>query len=671
MTRRLRIDDLLDLAVPEQPALSPDGHRVAYVLRTLDAVTDSTERNIWLVENAVSSARQLTFSNADSSPAWSPDGARLSFLHESEGRTHLCIMTLGDEQVERLGSLPTGAGKPTWSPDGSKLAFAAFVPGPATGDEAASARVHRADAPVVTDGRDYQSDGLGLLGTMKRQLHVFELATGKCIQLTHGDWHARDPEWSPDGSYLAFAAGPAADNDASLAAPAHIIAVDVPEAMPTLVGPADQVVSAIGWSADGDALFVVTSRPVGHAHLVRLPLDGSPARNLAGSLDRNVMAGAPAYPGAPPQLSRDGKALLFCIRDRGCTHLYEVDIDGGEPRPVLQGDGLVVSELSVAGNTAVTVLKTATSFGEIVSVDVADGTTRVWTHHGSNVADTESFPRMERGFTISDGTVVQGWLIRDPDSAGPQPLLLDIHGGPHNAWNSAADEVNLYHQELAARGWTVLLLNVRGSDGYGEQFYKAALGRWGIADAPDFLEPLDQLVAEGVADPDRLAVTGYSYGGYMACYLTSRDQRFAAAVAGGVVSDLRSLAGTSDSGQFLSDRELGAPAWADPRGYEAMSPLSMVEHVTTPTLILHGADDLRCPVGQATQWHGALCELGVVSRLVLYPGGSHLFTDVGQPSHRIDFNRRIVEWVEEHANGVDSELLRLPSRQAVGVGLNE
>ncbi|WP_159701694.1 S9 family peptidase [Arthrobacter sp. 18067] len=670
MTRRLRIDDLLDLAIPEQPALSPDGQRVAYVLRTLDDVTDSTERNIWSVETAGRSARQLTFSNADSAPAWSPDGAHLSFLRESGGQIHLCIMTLADEHVKRLSSLPPGAGKPTWSPDGTKLAFAAFVPGLATGDVAAHASVYSTDAPVVTDGRDYQSDGLGLLGTMKRQLHVFELATGKCIQLTHGDWHARDPQWSPDGSYLAFAAGPAADNDASLAAPAHIIAVNVPDAMPTRVGPTDQVVSAIEWSADGDALFVVTSRPVGHAHLVRLPLDGSPARNLAGALDRNVMAGAPAYPGAPPQLNHDGNALIFCIRDRGCTHLYEVDLDGGEPRPILRGEGLVVSELSVAGNTAVTVLRTPTSFGEIVSVDLADGTSRVWTHHGSNVADTEFFPRLERGFTISDGTVVQGWMIRDPDSAGPQSLLLDIHGGPHNAWNSAADEVNLYHQELAARGWTVLLLNVRGSDGYGEEFYKAAVGRWGIADAPDFLEPLDQLVAEGVADPDRLAVTGYSYGGFMTCYLTSRDQRFAAAVAGGVVSDLRSFAGTSDSGQFLSDRELGAPALRDHQGYEAMSPLSMVEQVTTPTLILHGADDVRCPVGQAMQWHAALRESGAVSRLVLYPGGSHLFTDVGQPSHRIDFNRRIVEWVEEHANGVGSGLAGLPSRPAIGVGLN-
>ncbi|TVU60891.1 S9 family peptidase [Paenarthrobacter nitroguajacolicus] len=661
MTRRLCVDDLLDLAVPEQPALSPDGGRVAYVLRTLDAVSDSTQRNIWLVDAAGNPSRQLTFGNADTAPAWSPDGASLSFLRESEGHVQLYIMTPGDHRFRGLGSLPLGVGKPTWSPDGTKLAFAAFVPGRNTGS----------DAPVVADGRVYQSDGLGLLGTLTRQIHVLDVASGKTVQLTHGDWHARDPEWSPDGGHVAFAAGPAADNDASLVAPVHVLAVDVPDAQPVLVGPDDHVVSGVEWSAEGDALFVVSSRPVGHAAVIRLPLDGSPAGNLTASLDRNVMGGAPAYPGAAPRVINAGRSVLFCIRDLGCTHLYEVDVDGGEPRPVLRGDGLVVSELSVAGNTVVTVLKTPDSFGEIASVDLSDGAVRVWTRHGSNFAETEFFPRLERWFPISDGTVVQGWIIRDPESEGPQPLLLDIHGGPHNAWNSAADDVNLYHQELVARGWTVLLLNVRGSDGYGADFYRAALGKWGIADAQDFLEPLDVLVAEGVADPDRLAVTGYSYGGYMTCYLTSRDQRFAAAVAGGVVSDLRSLAGTSDSGQFLSDRELGGPAWTDAPGYEAMSPLSAVERVTTPTLIFHGADDVRCPVGQAEQWHAALCELGVVSRLVLYPGGSHLFTDVGRPSHRIDFNRRIVEWVEKYANGVDSEREPMPARSGAGVDLNE
>ncbi len=226
-------------------------------------------------------------------------------------------------------------------------------------------------------------------------------------------------------------------------------------------------------------------------------------------------------------------------------------------------------------------------------------------------------------------------------------MLLDIHGGPHNAWNGAADEAHLYHQELVARGWAVLLMNPRGSDGYGEEFFNAALGNWGTADAKDFLEPLDELVAEGIADPKRLAVAGYSYGGFMTCYLTSRDNRFAAAVTGGVVSDLTSMAGTSDSGHFLSAYELDGPS-EDGR-YDEMSPLSKVNQVRTPTLVLHGAADVRCPIGQAEQWHTALREQGVPTQLVLYPEADHLFIIQGRPSHRLDFNRRILDWVDQYA----------------------
>jgi CubicO group peptidase (beta-lactamase class C family) len=177
------------------------------------------------------------------------------------------------------------------------------------------------------------------------------------------------------------------------------------------------------------------------------------------------------------------------------------------------------------------------------------------------------------------------------------------------------------------------------------------VGGWGIVDAADFLEPIDQLVADGVADPARLAVTGYSYGGYMTCYLTSRDGRFAAAVPGGAVSDLTSMIGTSDEGNTLAAWEFGKPSpAADGAALAAMSPFTRVADVTTPTLLLHGEADIRCPVGQAEQWHTALRQLGVDVELVRYPGASHLFILDGTPSHRIDYNQRVVDWVEQYTS---------------------
>lgn len=638
MTRRQRVEDLTGLAVPEHPALSPDGTRVAYVLRTTvlrtteDDRDDRDERAIWLVDDQ--EPRRLTRGPDDRAPAWSPDGTRLAFLRATDGPAQLWVLPASGEP-ERLTTLPLGAGTPHWSPDGTKIAFAAPVE---TGDGSA-------EAPIVTDRLDYQADGSGYLRTVRAHLHVLDVGTGAVRQVTDGDWHAGEPAWSPDSTRLAYGSATGADADLRDTAPAYVLDVTDPLATPKVAGLAEGIAASVTW-ADDDTLLVVgmPGSPVGHARLLRLPVGGEPT-DLTG-LDRNVMPGGPAYPGATPQLGGDG--VLYCVRDRGCTHLYTVSLDGGTPRPVVAGAGRVVGGLSVAGGTAAVLLATPTSFGEIATVDLATGEERTRTAHTGT--DVELYVREEREFTISDGTVVHGWLVRDPATTGAGPLLLDIHGGPHNAWNGAADEVHVYHQELTARGWTVLLLNPRASDGYGEEFYTAAIGGWGVVDAKDFLEPVDQLVADGVADPERLAVAGYSYGGFMTCYLTSRDDRFAAAVAGGVVADLTSMAGTSDAGHELAVHELGATAHADRARYAEMSPIARVEDVRTPTLVIHGAADHRCPVGQAQQWYSALRELGVPTRLVLYPDASHLFILEGRPSHRVDFNRRVLDWVEQHAN---------------------
>ncbi|MEU4195808.1 serine hydrolase [Kribbella sp. NPDC026611] len=636
MTRSLRIDDLTELAVPEQPALAPDRTQVAYVLRTTDAKADKTLRNLWRVPASGGTPQQLTRGDADMAPVWSPDGSQLAFLRAKDGPAQVWVLPASGGEPMQLTKLPLGAGTPTWSPDGKRIAFAAPVD---------IAPVEKGEtAPIVTERLDYQADGAGWLRTIRNHVHIIDVADQKVRQATEGDWHAGDPAWSPDGLQLAFGAATAPDADLAPTAPAYVLDATDPKAKPQLAGLAEGLAGPMSWTADGKALLIVgqPAGPVGHAGLLRLTLDGGEVTNLAAPLDRNVMAGGPGYPGAVPALIDDDRSVLFAVRDRGYSHLYSVPVAGGTPQHVLGAAGELVSGLSVAGGVAVVVLSTPTSFGEIVTVDLATGASSRLTSYGDE--ELEQFVRVEREFTISDGTVVAGWLMRDPAAEEPQPLLLDIHGGPHNAWTGAADEVHLYHQELVARGWTVLLLNPRGSDGYGEKFFNAALGHWGTADAADFLEPLDELVAEGIADPDRLAVAGYSYGGFMTCYLTSRSDRFAAAVTGGVVSDLTSMAGTSDMGHFLDVYELNGTD-----DYSAMSPYAEVSQVATPTLILQGDADVRCPVGQAQQWHTALRENGVPTRLVLYPDASHLFILDGRPSHRLDFNRRILDWVEQYA----------------------
>jgi dipeptidyl aminopeptidase/acylaminoacyl peptidase/CubicO group peptidase (beta-lactamase class C family) len=660
VTRRQRVEDLTTFAVPEQPALSPDGRTVVYVLTTVDAGADTNVQSLWRATAPVGNARQLTRGRADSAPAWSPDGTQIAFLRAETGAGQVWVLPADGGEPEQVTTLPLGAGAPVWSPDGLKIAFSAPVDRVAADGGEDAAGVGRAAGPVVARRLDYKADGVGLRGTVRARLHVLDLASRRVKQVTEGDWDASGPVWSPDSTRLAFAAATAPDADVRLRAPIYSVDVSGGFAEPEPVALADGIGTPTAWTPDGSALIVVgtPSVPFGHLRLLRVPLDpAGTVTDLARPLDRNVMPGGPAYPGGLPALTDDGATVVFCVRDRGCTHLYIAAADGsGAPKPVVAGVGRVVSGLCVSpgagpGGTAAVALATPDSYGEIVLVDLASGAETVITAHGAGQAEIELYARQEREFAISDGTTVAGWLIRDPGAAEPGPLLLDAHGGPHNAWNGAADPVHLYHQELAARGWTVLLLNPRASDGYGEAFYTATVGAWGTADAADLLEPIDQLVAEGVADPARLAVTGYSYGGYMTCYLTSRDGRFAAAVAGGAVSDLTSMIGTSDEGNELAVREFGHPSpAADKDALAAMSPLARVTDVTTPTLLLHGDADLTCPIGQAEQWHTALRQLGVDVELVRYPGSSHLFLFVGKPSHRIDYNQRVVDWVEQHTS---------------------
>jgi dipeptidyl aminopeptidase/acylaminoacyl peptidase len=629
VSRRLRIDDLTAFAVPEQPALSGDG-RIVYVLRELDPEEDRPDRSLWLV--AGGEPRRLTGGPADVAPAWSPDNSKIGFLRADDGPAQVWLLPSDGGEAEQLTTLDLGAGAPRWSPDGSKIAFAAPVD-----------RGRGGAAPIVTTRLDYQADGAGYLREVRTHLFVLDVETKTCTQLTRGDWHASEPAWSPDGTKLAFTAATTPDADLRYRSPVWI--VDASGGAPELAALADGSAVAVTWA--DDALLAVgwQGGPLGHLHLFRVSLDGGEATSLSAPLDRNVMPGGSGYPGGLPQIAGDG-SVVFCARERGATHLYTVTGSGGAPRSILDGNERGVAALSVSGDTAAIVLVTSTSAGEIATVDLASGAVTVRTSHS---IDAERYPQEEREFRISDGTVVHGWVIRDPNAKTPQPLLLDVHGGPHNAWNALADDWHLYHQELAGRGWAVLIVNPRGSDGYGEEFFNAALGAWGMADAKDFLEPIDQLIAEGLADPSKLAVTGYSYGGYMTCYLTSRDDRFAAAVAGGVVSDPISMAGTSDSGHHLAEIEMGGPWWESRSRYEEQSPLARVQDVDTPTLVYHGAADVRCPVGQAQQWFAALRERGVPTQLVLYPDASHLFVIDGKPSHRIDLGRRIVNFVEEHA----------------------
>ncbi|MFG1679263.1 S9 family peptidase [Nonomuraea sp. NPDC049269] len=633
---RLVLDDLYRIAVPSDPRLRPDGGAVAYTLTTADRDSDENRAEIWL---AVPGAEPRRLA-AGSTPRWSPDGRLLAFLRPVGGCAQIHLLPMEGGEPRLLTSAPLGAGVPVWSPDGARIAYG----GPHGELDP--------NAPVVADTLEYKADGTGLLRGLTTHLFVADVATGETVQVTEGGFHAGEPSWSPDGRRLAFVASMAPDRD--LVVESAVYAVDATGPAPgkpeRLTEPGVICVGA-WWHGDGDRslesdggrnggggrdrLMVAGLREViGHTRLYALRPGG--LDEVVTGLDRNVMIGAPGYPGAVPALLGDD--LLFCARDQGRTHLYRLPAGEGPVEKIVDGD-FTVSGMSAAAGRVAWIASSPTSAGDVY----LDG--EPLTQH--TLPDVDLFTPRPRTFTAPDGTTIEGFVLRDETRTGPGPLLLDVHGGPHNAWSPAFDGAHLYHQRLAADGWTVLLVNPRASDGYGEDFYTATVGAWGLADEQDFLAAVDDLVADGVADPDRLAVAGYSYGGYMACWLSTRTDRFKAAIPGGCVSDLASMAGTSDLGSLIKAYEC--------RGdLQAQSPIAQVARVTTPTLLLHGDADDRCPVGQAEQWFAALREQGVPVRLVRYPNAAHLFLLNGRPSHRYDLNERIITWLEQWVTGSPS-----------------
>ncbi len=658
--RPLAVQDLLALRRVGSPAISPDGEWVAYTVTTVLEKRDRSETRIWMAPAAGGEALPLTAEGvSSSSPQWSPDGRWLGFLSSRNGgETQVWVLDRRGGEAQKLTDVKQGVSGFEWSPDGKRLALLIRDPEDQEKASADSAADRDRPKPWVIDRIQFKRDGRGYLDRRRTHVYVFDIATRALRQLTLGDYDDSSPVWSPDGRMLAFVSNRDADPDTTVNTDVWVVPVPADlEAAPT-GGGADagnaiaprRLTGAPGsarspaWSPDGRWIVYVTdasTTPAGLSYgtsaLALVNVDGDPApRPLARALDRSV---------ASPRFTPDGRGVLVLLRDEGRRPLARVDLTTDEVTHVIGGETSVGAYDMNAHGAIAALVSEPHMPGEVFAGRLDGELTRITTVNDSLMAALRLGAVEKTRFRSKDGTQVDAFIVKPPDfrPGVRYPTILWIHGGPTSQHDWGFD---FTAQLYAANGYVVVLTNYRGSDGYGSAFAEAVFRRWDGKPLDDLLAAVDHVIALGIADPDRLGVGGWSFGGIMTNIIITNTTRFKAAMTGASEVLYASNYG-HDHYQRLWEIEYGFP-WRDPRLWERISPFYKIERIRTPTLIMGGERDWNVPIINSEQLYQGLRRLGRTTQLVVYPGEAH---GIRRPSFQKDRYERWLAWFGKYVKG--------------------
>ena len=632
-------DDVYELAWVADPRVSPDGRLTAYAVVTVDRDTNAYRSAIFVVPvDGSAPPRNLTAGEkVDVSARWSPDGTRIAFVSNRGGKARqLYVISVTGGEALRLTDLPEDVREPAWSPDGMRIAFSARVPDPLYDVEDDSRR-----GPHRFTRLQFKLDEEGWIGDRRTQLFVVPAdGTAAPVQLTSGDYEFDSPCWSPDGEQIAFVSTIADDWDIQPYSDVYSMSADGGEARKLTTS--DGFCELPTWSPDG-SLIAFRYTPglwdmPRHAQIAVVSAGGGDPCVLSAALDRNCNSYPPLRGPA-----WEGDAVVFVAEDSGNARLYRVPGDGSSAPEVLAEGTFEVKGWDAASGEIVHTRTTATTPPELFR-----GETQL-TSVGDAFCRSRELVEPERyTATSADGTEVEAWIVA-PLGAEPgrrYPVLLNIHGGPFTQYgNHFFDEFQVY----SAAGYAVVYSNPRGSSGYSEEWGRAIRGTdgWGSVDFDDLMAVTDEAVRRfDYCDPERLGVLGGSYGGFMTSWIVGHTDRFKAAISERSVNHLVSFFGSSDQG-FTFKGYFGSFLWEDVDTYLRLSPATYVEQITTPLLILHSEDDLRCPVEQAEQLFTALRLLGRDVEFVRFPQGEgHELSRSGAPAHRVQRFEVVLDWFE-------------------------
>jgi dipeptidyl aminopeptidase/acylaminoacyl peptidase len=626
------IDSLISLERVGSPEISPDGRVVAYTLRRADWDENAYHTEIWLADVRSGDRRQLTSGKkSSSSPAWAPDGSRLAFASDRDDKRQIYLIDPTGGEGRKLTSVDEGVGSFAWSPDGTSIAF--------TSTDA---------KPDAIKDREKTFGDFEVVDHDHRQSHLWVIdVTSKAVRrLTQGDFTIGEFSWSPNGKEIAFDHRINGDN--SNRGTANISVVQVTDgSVRTLVTQDGPDTNPI-WSPDGKRIAFESAMAkqffyYTNTAIAIVPAAGGTPESISTAFDEN-----------PSLVEWTPSGLFFTAASHTWSYLYSIDpsthaVSRHAPAEKWIGSGF---SLTRDGRTTAFIASDATTFPEVYVAPVASMQPRKLTDSGAQVADWPAAPIEVVSWKSRDGAVIEGVLHKPLgfQSGRKYPLLVVIHGGPTGVSRPTPfSSTSLYPIDLwVAKGALVLEPNYRGSAGYGEQFRALNVRNLGVGDAWDVLSGVDYLIAQGVADPDRVGTMGWSQGGYISAFLTTHDSaRFKAVSVGAGISDWMTYYVNTDIHPFTR-QYLKATPWEDPEIYAKTSPITYVKGATAPTLIQHGATDQRVPLPNAYELYQGLQDVGVPTELIVYKG----FEGVGHGPSKPKSSRAVMqhnlEWFDKY-----------------------